>query len=91
MVWASHAFASAARLAILDVLRRQGRMKSEKLREAAGQWHGMYELSLDALSRGQVVRVEGKSVELTSFGRRLFDLFESSCAAGDDAEPAATH
>ena len=91
MVWASPAFASPARLAILDVLRRQGRMKSEKLRDAVDQWQGMYDLSLDALTRGRVVRVEGKHVVLTSFGRRLFDLFESSCAAGDVAEPAATH
>lgn len=91
MIWASHAFASAARLALLDLLGRRGRMKSDDLRDAADQWQGMYDLSLDALVRGRVVRIEGKYVELTPFGRRLFDLFEASCAAGDVAEPAATH
>ncbi len=90
IIWASHAFASASRLAIVDELARRGRMKTEALREACGQWEGMFDLSMDALIRGRIVDASGKYATLTDFGRRLFEAVETICAAGDgEPSPAA--
>jgi hypothetical protein len=93
MVWASHAFGSASRLRIVDELRRRGRMRTEALREACGQWEGMFDLSMDALTRARIVDAAGKHAALTEFGNRLFDALEAICAAGDGTpDPAApTH
>lgn len=91
MVWAAHALGSANRLAIVQVL-EAGPLKLDLLRERVEQWEGMFDLSMDALTRGRVVQVEGKRAHLTDLGRALFERLHSLCAAGVGPGPAApTH
>jgi hypothetical protein len=90
MVWAAHALGSANRLAIVEAL-CAGPTKLDVLRERVGQWEGMFDLSMDALTRGRVVELAGKRVSLTPQGRALHDLL-AKCAAGLPSDPAApTH